>query len=254
MKMMMKKALVSLGVLTALSMSGCSSSDGNSTSQIESAPQYAPAGWYMKTSVSATDPATSTVYSHKTAGVFGELDGSVEGKDRHDIPGYGSAIFQVVFVQTTWGSANGDYFSDYRTFSSDHDKQVWTFQVKNEQSVHLEDANITIMLDGVYDVLSLEEDGRIKYKEELSSDNSKKEAIKLVDVDTQIVYTYAELQNAQLNMDGLNIRTFRWVMGDVDGSDTAALASSTNRSAARSSATGFVFKEDPAVEEMFGTN
>ena len=78
----------------------------------------------MKTNVSATDPATSIVYSHKTAGVFGELDGSVEGKDRHDIPGFGSAIFQVVFVQTTWGNENGNYFSDYRANSRDDEKKV----------------------------------------------------------------------------------------------------------------------------------
>ena len=90
------------------------------------------------------------------------------------------------------------------------------------------------------------------YKENLSTDNSKKEAIKLVDVDNQITYTYTELQNVQLKMDGLRIRTFRWVIGDVDDSDYAVLSMSSSRSSARNGSVGMVLKETPTVEEVFG--
>lgn len=280
MKKVKKTLFASLGMIAVLNISGCGSSSSNTTDQtettqvetiadnaipvipvetppVDNTPKYTPAGWYMKTSVSAKDPSTSTVYAHKTAGIFGELKESSDDKDRHDIPGYGSAILQVVFVQTTWGSDNGDYFSDYRA-NSDDTRKVWTFQVKNEKDVHLENADITIMLEGVYDVSSLEEEGRIRYKETLSSDNSKKDAIKLVDVDNQQAYSYEDLQHIQLNMDGKNIRTFRWVLGDVESEDYAPLnpvaskrATTISKTVSQNPSTGFVFEEKPSVEEVF---
>jgi len=50
----------------------------------------------------------------------------------------------------------------------------------------------------------------------------------LVDVDNQIVYNYEELKTAQLNMDGLHTRTFRWVLGEVSQEDYAPLITSTS--------------------------
>ena len=189
----------------------------------EAAPDYKSAGWYGKTMISATT-VDGTVYTHNTAGIFGELIGSTEAKDSNDVPGYGTALLQVVFPQTTWGDDNGDYFSDYQSFiEGESPKRVWTFQIKNQKTVDLKDASIRITLDGIYDVTYLEENGRIAYKESTTVNTDRTNKLTLVDVDNHTTYTPAELKTADLSMDGLNVRTFRWVKGDIEESDYTPL-------------------------------
>ena len=185
---------------------------------------YKTAGWYGKTQVSAT-ASDGTVYAHKTAGVFGELVQSDDAKDQHDINGYGSAIFQVVFPQTEWEDDNGDYFSNYQNYDEEsNEKRVWTFQIKNQHTVNLASASISISLDGVYDVKYKEENGKVEYKESKDVNKTMISNLTLVDVDNQTEYAATDLNTTTLGMDGLHTRTFRWVLGAVDSSDYAALA------------------------------
>ncbi len=209
-----------LAVLTG--MSGCSNSDGSSTSEL--AMPYQPAGWYMKSGVYAT-AADGTVYKHTSAGVFGELLQSQDDKDPSDIPGYGTAILQVVFPKTAWAGANGDYFSDYRSWDgSDTTKKSWIFQVKNQHSIDLSNAPLTITLDGAFGVTYLEtEYGGIDYKVQ-EANPALKEALVLVDIDNHTTYTADQLPTAGLKMDGLHTRTFRWVLGVVTDEDYLPLA------------------------------
>ena len=226
--------VVSLLSIT-LFVTACSESDGYSSSTLDentaaiSSPTnpYRTAGWYGRTTVSATAP-DGTVYTHNTAGVFGELVQSTDTKDQHDIPGYGSATFQIVFPQTEWGNDNGDYFSNYKNYEVDT-KKVWTFQLK---AAGTSSFPITIDLHNIYDVTYIEVNNRVEYKE--SEDNNKTilDALHLVDLDNQTEYTIQELKTANLTMDGKAIRTFRWVLGVVDATDYTPLASS-QRSASR---------------------
>lgn len=206
-----------------LSMSGCSNSDGNSTSELVM--PYQPAGWFMSTGVIAT-ASDGKVYKHTSAGVFGELLQSSDAKDRHDIPGYGTAILQLVFPQTTWDNDNGDYFSDYRMYDkTDTSKKSWLFQVKNQHTVDLANAAIVITFEGPFDVTYYTDDfGGIRYESSNKVDTEKRAMVSLVDVDNQEVYSYDQLTTANLTMDGLHTRTFRWVIGQVDGSDMTPLA------------------------------
>ena len=199
--------------LVLLLISGCNSSDAPDTEEpITKEPVAQKAGWYMRTVVKATN--NGKVYVHKTAGVMGELKESKDGKDRHDISAFGAPVLSVVFVQTEWGEDSGDYFSDYRTYTGNENRQVWTIQVKNNtDKANLTHAALELTLDGPYTVYEEEQEGRTKYKEVLSKDTSKKDNIILVDVDNHKEYSYNELQNAQLSMDGLKTRTFRWVLG-----------------------------------------
>ncbi len=185
------------------------------------------AGWYVRTKISATD-SNGQVYSHSTAGVFGELTQSDLGKDQHDIPNYGPAILQVVFPQTEWDDNNGDYFSDYRHFDISEfvsAKRVWTFQIKNQHTIDLSNAAISIDTDDALNViLSTEENGNVTYEELMQLNIANQERLKLADVDNHQVYTLAELKNADLGMQGMHTRTFRWVFGTVDESDFDSVA------------------------------
>ena len=198
---------------------------------------YKPAGWYGKTQVSAT-AADGTVYSHTTAGVFGELLQSEEDKDKHDILGYDTSILQVVFPQTEWEDDNGDYFSNYKYYDEySMEKRVWTFQIKNQHTVDLSNAPISITLEGIYDVkYKEEENGRVEYKESTDVNQTLLGTLHLVDVDNQAVYTVDELKTASLTMDGLHTRTFRWVMGTVEQDDYLPLSKTTEATVSKMSA------------------
>ena len=174
--------------------------EGNTPTRVEVRPHTISLSDVYKTSVSATD-ANGQTYVHGTAGVFGELKQSVDGKDQHDIPVFSGGTITLVFPQTEWDGNNGDYFTDYRANSAEGEKRTWTFQIKSSST--LANAPIVISLEGMYDVMYLEENNRILYKESLGSDQSKKESIRLIDVDNGTTYTYAQLQTAQLNMGGL---------------------------------------------------
>lgn len=196
---------------------------------------YKIAGWYGKTQISAT-AADGTVYSHTTAGVFGELVQSDEAKDQHDILGYETAILQVVFPQTEWEDDNGDYFSNYLNYDENSvEKRVWTFQIKNQHTVNLATAAITINLEGVYDVKYKEENGRVEYKESTDVNQTLLGTLHLVDIDNQTEYTVDELKTASLTMSGLNTRTFRWVMGTVEQDDYLPLSKTTESTVAKMS-------------------
>jgi len=172
--------------------------------------------WYMKT-VAGMTLADGTIYTYEKGGIFGELEESSDEKDRYDILAFGTSVLKVIFPKTEWVDG-GESASDYRATKEGDVSKVWTFQVKNEQDVNLTNAQLTLSLDGPYDVVFTNKNGYISFEEKLSYDTSKKTSITLIDVDNQTEYSYSELQTANLTMDGLSIRTFRWVLGSVDSS------------------------------------
>lgn len=242
------KNIIIIGFM-ALFFIGCDSSSQTNSVTKDSLSK----AWYMKTVAKATTN-DSTEYIHNTAGIFGELRESQNGKDRHDILGFGTTILQVVFPQTEWDENNGDYFSDYRTLTDEDVKKVWTFQVKNQRDVNLADAPLQLLLYGPYDVTSTEENGRVTYEESLSKDTAKKTSITLIDIDNQVEYSYEELKTQQLNMDGLHTRTFRWVIGTVTQEDYARLRTSvaTKSMSLKSTAQTFKMSSETISNSKFG--
>jgi hypothetical protein len=229
--------------------------DNSDTNNSENAPppfQKQALGWYMRTVVKAT--LDEKEYIHNSAGVFGELKDSVNGKDSHDISSYGKATIKVVFTPE-WDENNRTYFSDYRAYSNG-EKQVWTFQVQNERTgnpsepINLANADLKLSLEGVYDVY----DGTKKrFEEVLSKDQSKKTSLTLVDVDNEATYSYSELQNISLSMDGKHVRTFKWVLGEVEDKDIKAtrMQRISKRGLRQSSVEGTHDNFDEKVSKMF---
>jgi len=231
MKKRINKIFLSSVTVFLLLMVGCGS-DNNSTES--SAPEVKLGGWYGKTLISAT-AGNGTIYKHDTAGIFGELIESSDAKDKHDIKSYGPSLLQIVFPQTEWDKDNGYYFSDYHHFDENsEDKSVWTFQIRHDvTSTNLKNAQISIKLDGIYDVNYKEVDGQIVYDEPSKANTAMYENLTLIDVDNGTSYSLEELSEANLNMDGRTVRTFRWVLGTVDSSDYEVAA--TTQSAKTSS-------------------
>jgi hypothetical protein len=245
------KNILLVTAILSLLITGCSDSDGYSSSETASVDPYKTAGWFAKTDVSIN--VNGTVYSHNTAGVFGELKQSKEGKDLHDISGYGDATFQIVFPQTAWGDDNGDYFSNYKSFAEDTiEKKSWTFQLK---AAHVSSFPISINLDGVYDVAYRDDRGKVEYKESTEINQTIVADLHLVDVDNAQAYTIAELKTAGLTMEGpsggMDIRTFRWVRGSVDTTDYEPL-STPSRAAGRNTETSFASEPAKTGGGKFG--
>jgi len=181
------------------------------------------AGWYLRTVVSATTQ-DGKVYTHKTAGVFGVLAESEDKKDRHDLSAYGEGgtILQVLFTPTDWGDDNRNYFSNYKKYDENapYKRNTWKFKVRNARSVNLADADLKIELNGPYDIRSTDTKGYTQYEETLSKDmTGLLEKLTLIDLDDNRTYSYDELKNANLGMDGTHTRTFRWVVGTVQSED-----------------------------------
>ena len=188
--------------------------------KVKKAPKEKVAGWYMRTRVSVTAD-DGTVYVHNSAGVFGKLKQSKNKKDRHDIPSYGAAALQVVFPHYDWEEGEaGDYWSDYRRYNTKRTNKrvVYTFQVKNQKTVDLSNAELHIILDDAIDVNYVKENGNVRYIEK-DTNPAIKQAFTLVDVDNNQTYSTDELKNANLSMDGNHTRTFRWVRGNVKKKD-----------------------------------
>ena len=199
--------------------------------------EYSPAGWYAKTVVSATT-LEGDVYTHKSAGVFGELLQSSDAQDSHDIPGYGPSLFQVILIPEFSTETTTGYYSEYKNYDDPEGKKVWTFQLKNQNTVDLSNASITIALEGVFDVDYKEKSGHVLYKESMSVNEALKSRLTLIDIDHQASYTLSELETADLGMDGEHTRTFRWVFGTVETADFEPL-NAPQRAAGRNSTSEF---------------
>lgn len=180
-------------------------------------------GWYMRTVVTATLPDGRS-YTDATAGVFGELKDSRYYRDRHDIPSMGKGILQVLFVPR-WENEGTTYFSDYRRYKRHHKhrERVWTFQVQNQQTVNLADADLKIEVQGPTAAFR----GPDGLTEQPAKNKITLRRLKLVDVDNQKVYRAQELKNITLSMDGKHIRTFRWVIGKIRKYDLKPLPESS---------------------------
>jgi len=214
--------------LIALMLAGCNSS--TTTNETPSVQETTPVeegttsikpviekmGWYMRIAAKA-EKADGTVYEHNTAGVFGELSDSENGLDKHDIPSYGKAVFQVKLVNAAL-SLDESYFSDYRKLDENDSKQIWTFQVRNEYGTDLSDAVLTLNILPMKDVFKREGDVRFIEKT-ASQEDDKRKQLSLIDLDDFRVYPYSSIEKLRLSMNGKHVRNFRLVLGEVEDKD-----------------------------------
>ena len=255
-------------MIILLFLGGCSDTENsnessNNTPQTDTTPvvispiivkpnPYKNAGWYAKTVVVAI-ATDGTVYRHATAGVFGELVQSSDDKDKHDIVGYGAAVFQIIFIPNFSTDTTAGYFSEYKHYDEATPlKKSWTFLVKNQKDVNLSYAAILIGLSTINDVKYRDDNGHVKYKESRSSDEDFKNNLHLVDIDNTKEYTIDELETANLSMQGLHTRTFKWVLGSVESSDYVTAIPSPKRAASRVNTISFKSASTQPSSDTFG--
>jgi hypothetical protein len=207
--------LLILAILAGLS-SGCNpTSNKTYTEQPKTHKSLPTVGWYMRTTVQAIADNGKT-YRHNDAGVFGELDESSDGLDKHDIPTKGNAIIQIRFINNNLDS-HQTYYSDYRHYDQNDTKKSWDFIVINDDN-HIDLSNASIKLN-IQNIKKIYRQPNNKYSESSTTDTTKRDSISIIDLDNQTVYKYANLKNANLNMDGKHIRKFRLVLGKITQND-----------------------------------
>ena len=194
------------------------SGDDTNDTQPVTPPKPKLSGWYLRTVAKATKEGV--VYIHKTAGVFGELEESSDTLDKHDIPALEQATLQVRFINKQL-DPDKKYFSDYRHYdasTSETRKLTWSFIVENSNSlIDLSDASLQISVEDLRDIYKPVDN--FNYIEKISPNQQKRDKLTLIDLDNNESYSYNDLQNISLNMDGKHIRQFRWVLGDIDNDD-----------------------------------
>jgi len=193
-------------------------------------PQPREAGWYMRTVVTAIAPS-GAVYTHNTAGIFGELDDSSDGIDSHDIESIGRATLQIRFVNDRLEEGK-EYFSDYRSFSKEiPEHESWLFLVKNETGENLSEATFKLAVESPVKVFRRPSDNAFVERKDPSSELLRH--LYLIDVDNQKAYTYEEAANTTFSMEKMRVRTFRWVVGEPTQDDYNKPASVQSRALIR---------------------
>jgi hypothetical protein len=199
-----KPLLLCLGMLLALS--------GSAFGKDNSAPSNQ---WYVSVRVSVVNPATGTVHVSDNPAVFGKLEQSEDGRDRHDIKPYGSIVrarAAAGFIHDDWGDDSGQYLSDYRKSGSQTDTWVMTVFSSVPGGV------VTLKWNGLYELTENTAGSGFPFLQEKRLDSRTLEDLSLIDLDTGEIIpaiTDGALNTYAFTMDGATSRNFRWVLGPI---------------------------------------
>ncbi|WP_415407101.1 hypothetical protein ACLHDG_00840 [Sulfurovum sp. CS9] len=145
--------------------------------------------------------------------VLGQLYDSSAGKDSHDLielAPFGEIYLTIVFPHPEWGDDAGDYSSDYHHPDA-YNEDEWIFQVKTSAT----NSDVTLRWEGLNVVSTSWGGKKPKKKEELVID-SFLERMWVEDTATgekMPVVVDGKLQTYTFNMNGSNVREFRWGIG-----------------------------------------
>jgi hypothetical protein len=159
---------------------------------------------------------------------LGQLFGSVEGFDRHDLRELNpmsTPYLTIVFPHDDWEGKSGAYTSDYHAAEDVYAADQWVFQVRSDSPYR----DIDLYWDGVYlrEGIWTQSNGKRTFTQSKQVDaGGLLERMWLEDVETgervdAVVVdpvTGARVrQSYRFNMDGSKARTFRWVLNSQGG-------------------------------------
>ncbi len=235
---MLKKNIVIASIGLIALFSGCSESDGFSTStttqhsdEVKKAPivEVSPSDWYIRLVAEDTTRALKTESSQ-----LGELDED-NASQQHTLKAlspFGGSYLDIVFVDPADVPA-GEYKTNFHQYISDEEDR-WPFTVKSDDA----NAEISLTWRGVF-VLTpyIDDQGRQRYKEYRSVTNPLTKHMKLIDLQTLDevpAVIDSQVQTYTFNMDGNDTRSFEWVR-TID--EVNILQPVSRRSAARENLT-----------------
>lgn len=160
--------------------------------------------------------------------VLGQLQDSVAGYDSHDLielAPFSTPYLTIVFPHDDWDDQSGNYSSNYHEAFDYYAEDQWIFQVKSDNPYR----DINLYWDGVNlleGIWSQDTGKRTFSKSKQADGGALLQRMWLEDMDTgerieavtEDPFTGAiSRQSHQFNMNGLNIRTFRWVLDSHNG-------------------------------------
>ncbi len=208
-----------LGMLATsiiFSMTGCGNGSTDVQSNVIQPIQPMQSEWYAR--VIAEIPSENM---KDEGNVLGQLKDSSNDYDSHDLfemAPFGGRYLTIVFPHPEWEDRSGTYTSDYHSMNTNTNDE-WVFQVRTNAI----NSDVTLRWEGLY---ILAKDGS---KEQLVKDEffSKMWVEDTLTGEQIPVIINGELQNYTFNMNGQNIRKFRWGIGEYVESDTSNKVVST---------------------------
>lgn len=211
---MLKKYIFVVGISFIALLTGCSESDGFSTSkqqsdEVKKAPvvEVSPSNWYIRLVAEDTSRALKTESTQ-----LGELDDD-NVSQRHTLKAlspFGASYIDIVFVNPSEVPA-GEYKTNFHKYVNNAEDR-WQFTVKSDDA----NAEISLTWRGVF-VLTpyIDAQGRQRYKEYRSVTNPLVKHMKLVDLQTLdevAAVNDFQVQTYTFNMNGNDRRSFKWVV------------------------------------------
>ncbi len=201
-----------ISILLVLGLAGCNSStqsenETNSLTLKSVTVETKPLNWYIR--LVAEDPARVMKTSSTQLGEL-NIEDDVSKHTLESLNLFDSSYLDVVFVDPS-GVISGEYKTNFHNYQ-ENAEDSWRFTIKTDDS----NAKIVLAWRGLY-VLDpyMDNEGRTRYHEYRSMSNPLLKQMKLIDtvngkeipaiVDGKTqVYTFT--------MDGVNERTFQWVL------------------------------------------
>ncbi len=153
--------------------------------------------------------------------VLGQLGESSDGLDRHDLldlGGFGTPYLTLSFPIEDPGGVVESYTSNYHAVNTDIADQ-WVFEVKSDDPYR----DIDLYWDGLYllEGIWTQDTGKKTWSESKQMEPGKlysRMVLEDVDLGVEIDAVDDDVVNHySFNMDGLNVRTFRWIMKAKNG-------------------------------------
>ena len=172
--------------------------------------------WYVR--LVAVAPAENLVDRNN---VFGQLQDSVDDYDGHDLvelSAFSPPYLSLSFPHYEWGTNAASYTSDYHSVHTG-DADQWLFEIKSDDPYR----DVDLYWDGVYllEGTWTQDNGKQTWSQSKQMDAGKLYGqMVLEDFDTgeQVeAITDGVVNHYSFNMDGLTVRTFRWILETKNG-------------------------------------
>lgn len=201
-----------VSIILVLGLAGCNT-DTQSVNEVKSisldtvAAETKPSNWYIR--LVAEDPVRKMRTGSTQLGEL-DTDDNISKHTLQSLSSFGGTYLDIVFVDPA-GVAPGEYKTSFHHYQ-ENTEESWRFTVKIDDS----NARITLTWYGLY-ILDpyIDNEKRTRYHEHRSMNNPLLKHMKLVDTVSgkeMPAILNGKAQVYTFTMDGMNERTFQWIV------------------------------------------